>query len=274
MGLFTKNERQTEGVKEANAASASSMKIIVNIFYEPVEELKKLLEEHKDVYFPILGGAARPDVFVSEWVRGHVHFDNSGDNISIHNKLLNEMTSIYWAWKHYREIGDPDYIGFNHYRRFFNLEDLADRDGYDIICAERIVHPNTVYGAYKIYHKIEDLNLAASVVKADNPDFWVDFHNCISGNTLFSCNMFLMKRELFFEYCETLFPLISRIAASVDLKGRDNYQKRAVCFLAERLTSAWIEGQALNHGRRIKQVPIVFHPEFKDNNLNERGTYG
>ncbi len=254
--------------------STSSMRIVVNVFYEPVEELKRILVSNKDVYLPVLGGASRPDVFVSDWVREHCQMDNTGDNISVHNKVVNEMTSIYWAWKHYLEIGDPDYIGFNHYRRFFDLDDLKDRDGYDIVCAERLVFPQTVYGAYKIYHKAEDMNLAASVIKTADPEFWVDFHNAISGNTLFSCNMFLMKRELFFEYCETVFPLVSRIAASIDLNGRDNYQKRAVCFLAERMTSAWIEGQALNHGKRIKQVPIVYRKEFKDNNLNERGTYG
>ena len=35
------------------------------------------------------------------------------------NKFLSEYTSIWWLWKHYAEIGDPDCIGFIHYRRFF-----------------------------------------------------------------------------------------------------------------------------------------------------------
>lgn len=252
----------------------SSMRIIVNLFYEPVDELKRMLVNNRDVYFPILGGAARPDVFASQWVKDHAQMDDSGDNISVHNKLLNEMTSIYWAWKHYLELGDPDYVGFNHYRRFFNLDDLKDRDEYDIICAEKTVCPMSVYGAYAIYHKKEDLDIASEVIKAENPEFWYDFRNSLGGNVLFSCNMFLMRKGLFFDYCKTMFPLLSRIAPKINLYGRDNYQKRAVCFIAERMTSAWIGGQALNNRKRIKQVPIEFHKEFKDNNLNERGTFG
>jgi len=272
MNPFIKDEN-VENVVQKKTESTSSMKILVNLFYEPVDELKTILKKNKDVYFPILGGASRPDIFVSEWVKKNVQFDNSGENISIHNKMLNEMTSIYWAWKHYLEIGDPDYIGFNHYRRFFKLEDLSDRDDYDIICAERIVYPNTVFGAYSVYHKAEDIRIAANIIQKTDPKFWIDFHNSLSGNTLFSCNMFLMKKELFMNYCETLFPLLNRISASINVEGRDNYQKRAVCFIAERMTSAWIEAQALNNGKRIKQVPIVFRKEFKNNNLNERGTY-
>ena len=276
MNPFFKDAKKNviEEKQEVKNESTSSMKIMVNIFYEPVDELKKILKDHEDIYFPILGGASRPDVFVSQWVKDNVQFDNSGENISAHNKLLNEMTSIYWVWKHYLEIGDPDYIGFNHYRRFFNLDDLKDRDDYDIICTNRVVEARTLYGAYQVYHKIEDLDMAMDIINKTNPEFFVDFHNAICGNTLFSCNMFLMKKELFFEYCSVIYPLLSRIAANINIEGRDNYQKRAVCFLAERITSAWIESQALNHGKRIKQVPIVFHSEWKNNNLNERGTYG
>lgn len=276
MGLFSKDATKDgeDKAEDEPIRSTSTMKIIVNLFYEPVDELKKILMEHRDVLFPILGGAARPDMFVSKWVRDNVQFDSTGENISVHNKVVNEMTSIYWAWKHYREMGDPDYVGFNHYRRFFRLSDLEDRDAYDIVCAERTMCRTTVYGDYSVYHRIDDLKRAMEIVKAESPVFYRDFNNAVCGTGIFTCNMFLMKRDMFFLYCETLFPLISRIAASIDLNGRDNYQKRAVCFIAERMTSAWIEGQALNNGKRIKQVPIDFRPEFKDNHLNERGTFG
>jgi hypothetical protein len=36
------------------------------------------------------------------------------------------MTSIYWFWKNYDWRGKLDYIGFNHYRRFFKPKDFAD----------------------------------------------------------------------------------------------------------------------------------------------------
>ena len=35
------------------------------------------------------------------------------------DKLMSEYTAIWWLWKHIKELGDPDYVGFCHYRRFF-----------------------------------------------------------------------------------------------------------------------------------------------------------
>ena len=45
--------------------------------------------------------------------------DDTGDNISDKNRTYCEMTAQYWAWKN---VKDVDYIGFCHYRRFFNYE--------------------------------------------------------------------------------------------------------------------------------------------------------
>lgn len=47
--------------------------------------------------------------------------DIVGDSICTDetNKFLSEYTAIWWMWKHYADIGNPDYVGFIHYRRFF-----------------------------------------------------------------------------------------------------------------------------------------------------------
>ena len=45
--------------------------------------------------------------------------DNVGENISSLNKTYNELTAIYWVFKHLNEFKDIQYIGFSHYRRLF-----------------------------------------------------------------------------------------------------------------------------------------------------------
>lgn len=39
------------------------------------------------------------------------------------NPYVNEKTMIWFAYKNYSLIGNPDYIGFNHYRRSFEFND-------------------------------------------------------------------------------------------------------------------------------------------------------
>lgn len=48
--------------------------------------------------------------------------DNIEENIlQNYDQLLSEGTSIWWLWKHLPDFGNPDYVGFCHYRRFFTL---------------------------------------------------------------------------------------------------------------------------------------------------------
>ena len=52
-----------------------------------------------------------------KWLLENTIGDDTGDNISEKNDSYNELTALYWAWKNYGELGDPDYIGLMHYRR-------------------------------------------------------------------------------------------------------------------------------------------------------------
>ena len=60
-----------------------------------------------------------------KWLIKNTIGDNSGDNISEKNRFYSELSAVYWAWKNYDKLGNPDYIGFMHYRRhfMFNFEE-------------------------------------------------------------------------------------------------------------------------------------------------------
>ncbi|HBK6302481.1 TPA: DUF4422 domain-containing protein, partial [Campylobacter jejuni] len=108
-------------MKEKKENQNPSIKILVG-YHKPAELLKD------DILTPIhLGRAlateASKDGNISKddykWMCENMIGDDTGDNISYLNRCLNELTGIYWAWKNYDKLGNPDYIGFMHYRRHF-----------------------------------------------------------------------------------------------------------------------------------------------------------
>lgn len=190
------------------------------------------------------------------------------------------MTSIYWAWKHYQELGNPDYIGLNHYRRFFKKEDVSNYADFDMIVSKPIFSSDKMSLAqqYAFYHVIDDLQKCANVVKNHDLEFGIDFVGYLNntGNNYAPCNMFVMKKELFFEWCEFIFPILfslkSEICDVVEFWKRDNYQKRALCFLTERIFNYWCFRKK-ESGLRVKEVEIVEYLNFKPLNVNERGDF-
>lgn len=76
------------------------------------------------------------------WLTSNMIGDDTGDNISHKNSSYNELTAVYWAWKNYDKLGNPDYIGLMHYRRHFifreakfteSLVDKIDDNYYPLI---------------------------------------------------------------------------------------------------------------------------------------------
>ncbi len=65
-------------------------------------------------YIPVHGGKAlHPEMDLG------FEGDNTGDNISEKNRMYSEWSVIYWIWKNCK---DAEYIGLNHYRRYFKLD--------------------------------------------------------------------------------------------------------------------------------------------------------
>ncbi|EBF5853432.1 DUF4422 domain-containing protein, partial [Campylobacter jejuni] len=128
-------------MKEKKENQNPSIKILVG-YHKPAELLKD------DILTPIhLGRAlateASKDGEMSkeefEWMCENMMGDDTGDNISYLNRYLNELTGIYWAWKNYDKLGNPDYIGFMHYRRHFIFDNnftnslQLNGDGYSYL---------------------------------------------------------------------------------------------------------------------------------------------
>ena len=188
------------------------------------------------------------------------------------------MTSIYWFWKN---ANLPDYVGFSHYRRTFNQKDISDYPEYDIIVSKPIWSSDKISLAYqyKYYHVLSDLQTCIDVIRNEFSYGWGEgFRKYLlsSGMNLAPCNMFIMKKELFEEWCDFIFPVLlklkEKICDSDEFKKRDNYQKRALCFLTERIFGYWYYLKR-NSGLKTKEIDIVEHLEYKPAGVNERGDF-
>ena len=258
--------------------------IILNVFYQPTKALKDHIEHNKHLYVPMNTGNLKG---TNDWCDKHLRYETDfKDNIAHLNSKLNEMTAIYAYWKNLMK--DADYIGFNHYRRLFRIEDLNDIAEYDIIDAKPVPMvlnmsyftgspiptfvSTDIKNGYAICHKIEDWNMMEELLK--KTPYYVDFEDWSKQNSLTSpCNMFIMKKKIFEEYCEFIFPILFELDKQVDLTGYDNYQKRQISFLAERLTSLFIYCK-VEQGYKRKTLDRLFFEGWKPSEATDkRGQY-
>ncbi len=220
-----------------------------------------------------------------EWLLENCIGDDTGDNISKKNLSYNEMTSLYWAWKNYDELGNPDYIGMMHYRRHFVLKEnemgereieeydkryYFDQIGYSeeklktfMDGLDYIVHIGKVNGVYKHYcdsHRKEDIDLIVKIINEKYPELDCIVDGYMNGNESNFCNMFIMKRELFFDYCKFVFPILEEFENRVDCS-----EKRL--FVSERVSGIFFEYLKSNKELKYKIVPISYVDDISTVNI-------
>ena len=199
-----------------------------------------------------------------KWMCENMIGDDTGDNISHLNRKFSELTALYWAWKNYDKLGNPDYIGLMHYRTIFNLTTYPSYDcnyldslGYK----HEILYPELVkykflsnyfvsYEQNSYFHYKEKMthygadilfyDTFLDILKEKYPEDYRDICNWnlqkIAGPYK---NMFITSREEFFKYCEWIFPKLLEL----DSRMKDYpYQKhkgslRSIAWLSEMLTA-------------------------------------
>jgi hypothetical protein len=196
------------------------------------------------------------------WLR-----DDLGDNISKRNLNYSELTAIYWIWKNAKE----DYIGIEHYRRFFTRSIrhlfkydpkseqsiIKDLEKYDVILPNRIPQLPNNNSFYKQYHYIEDFDKLASIIKERHPAFLISFNQMRQLKSSYLYNVWITKREIFNEYASWLFDILFTFEKGMNISNRTLYQQRIFGFLAERLFTTWI----IHHEFKTKHYYLTL-PEF------------
>ncbi len=186
-------------------------------------------------------------------IPGVEYTDKTDDNIAEKNGAYCELTALYWIWKNF----DADYIGFEHYRRFFCRKSIFKAsvlsqkkilkilNKYDVILPGKLKAKPNVYDYYANAHFKEDLDICLDIINKRYPAYSQAAQSVMQSDSLSLFNMFVMPKPLMDEYCEWLFGILFEAEKKIDLSGRDAYQSRVFGFLSERLFNVWLKHKNL-----------------------------
>ena len=257
-----------------------------------------------DIVVPIQGGrnlekAESKDGFLSKkdifWMHKNMIGDNTGENISIKNRRYSELSAIYWAYKNYEKLGNPDYIGLIHYRRQFLLNaphpewiyknpyyivpkpqaDHLEKIGltkqnlrrilkkHDII-VHRIQIPKKSKNMEYIYRKnwpfrkneILNYQKVMDIVLKHYPDMADDVKTFQEENKEALANMFIMPRKEFKKYAQFMFRILDEIDSGLDFSNQ-NITQRVVGVWGEQLSSFYFH-HLEKQGLIVKESKVVF----------------
>ena len=200
---------------------------------------KKIAEISNEIYVPLQVGKAGKEDF------GYLG-DDTGDHISHKNASYCELTGMYWLWKNMK----CDIIGICHYRRYFTRDEKLLDKAYieQEICHYPIIVPNSscvkeesVYAQYEqIHNSCKDLDICREVIAEKYPEYVAAYDFSMTARMVSVGNMWITRKDIYDRYCEWLFDILFEAEKRIDTTGYDDYQKRVMGFLSERLFRVWL----------------------------------
>lgn len=220
--------------------------------------------------------------------------DDKGSNISDKNASFCELTGHYWAWKN--DL-DSDYIGFMHYRRFFDFYPESSREvseggvilesafsedfvedygltdeniarvlsGVDMVLGKpwdvSASGAATLREQYKkaSFHYIKDLKLVEKIIAELTPDYTASFYKAMGKSSGVFTNLFVFSRKFFEEYSEWLFQILFEFEKRCDTTLYSAQEKRVIGYIAERLLNVFVEKKVVDDkSLRITYLDRVF----------------
>lgn len=224
----------------------------------------KAYEMPKDkMYLPIYVGAEGKDDL------GYVK-DNTGDNISSKNPYFCELTGLYWAWKNL----NADYIGLSHYRRHFSLKKKSNNKFDNVLTldeTEKLIKTTDVilpkkreyfienlYSHYEHTMYIEPLDKTGEIIKEKYPEYFEYFKKLHKRTSAHMFNMFIMKKDIFDEYCKWLFDILFELEKRIDSSIYDNFHSRFYGRISELLLDVYLQKNSIPY----KEVGFIYMEEI------------
>lgn len=261
---------------------ASNIKILISC-HKKTEYLKS------EIWQPIQLGCANAKEHFTDMLH-----DDAGVNMSDKNPMYCELTAQYWAWKNL----NADYYGFCHYRRYFSfsdkhfvedpygniiekyldnslqekyaLDDASVRnlvEQYDVITTTRkdlrkmAGHFKSVRDQYERAHLLhkKDLQTMLDIIDEKFPEYSTEAHAHCDGHVTSFCNMYILKKEIFFDYCQWMFAVLEEFCNRTDMSHYSTEALRTPGHLSERLFGIYyLHLLKKNPNLKVKELQCVF----------------
>lgn len=201
-------------------------------------------------------------------------------NIDKFNPWFCELTALYYLHKHSK----AKYVGLEHYRRCFVMQDNGsyDPNAYNILSRydardildeyDAIVtfHQHTpgrsAYSFLEVSHYTKMFNAWLDIVEEGTPGFKKFCLDWLHHDMLICCNMFIARKELIDKYCEWLFANTRAFMRKYPLSEK---RYRHIGYLGEFTFGAWL----LFNKYRLKLQPhIRFNKTLTELEETERTT--
>ncbi|MFB9769747.1 DUF4422 domain-containing protein [Lactiplantibacillus modestisalitolerans] len=212
-----------------------------------------------ETYQPIFVGAAINGALPHDY-----QADNEGANISAKNPNFNELTALYWIWKH----SDADVKGLVQYRRYLAWNPKARLSGLltaaeitqllktkDVIVPKkRHYYIETNYSHYIHAHHQEPLDVLRQVVAETQADYLPAYDKVMHRTSAHMFNMLIMPAKHFDAYAAWLFDCLFEVERRVDISNYDAREARVFGYLSELLLDVWLMTNHLS----CAEVPVMY----------------
>jgi hypothetical protein len=158
----------------------------------------------------------------------------------------------------------PSYVGFEHYRRRFIIDDIEKIEEklkkHDIILKKKYDTKSSIYKNYEVCHNIKDLEIITDIIHSKFKDISDKWDKFLKEKEFYANDLFIMKREDFYKYVDFVFSVIDEFDKITGCKTpeeysnhvRENYsnyinnyniryQSRFPGFIMERLSGFYFE---------------------------------
>ena len=141
----------------------------------------------------------------------------------------------------YAKIYAPDFLK-KFKSKIYNADYIYEQiKDYDIVLPKKSYFEEGIAEQYKKYHPIEPFDAVNKIIKHDYPEYSEILDNFWKNKNVWGCLNYVMKREIFEEFCVWIFDIMTKLEQECDLSKYKTYNsQKVIAFLAERILNVFI----------------------------------